>query len=112
MSDYTSYILQGEPKDGQSLEEVRAMLLAQIDSLRQGNWDESLLAAGIANYKLDLQKMLEDNESRADLFVQAFVNNQPWADVVKRMEKMEKITKADVVAFANAYLKDSNYAVV
>ncbi|MBQ5643867.1 MAG: insulinase family protein, partial [Bacteroidaceae bacterium] len=112
MSDYTSYILQGEPKDGQSLEEVKAMLLAQIDSLRQGNWDESLLAAGIANYKLDLQKMLEDNESRADLFVQAFVNNQPWADVVKRMEKMEKITKADVMAFANAYLKDSNYAVV
>ena len=112
MSDYTSYILQGEPKDGQSLEEVKAMLLAQIDSLRQGNWDESLLAAGIANYKLDLQKMLEDNESRADLFVQAFVNNQPWADVVKRMEKMEKITKADVVAFANAYLKDNNYAVV
>ena len=112
MSDYTSYILQGEPKDGQSLEEVRAMLLAQIDSLRQGNWDESLLAAGIANYKLRLQQMLEDNESRADLFVQAFVNNQPWADVVKRMEKMEKITKADVMAFANAYLKDSNYAVV
>ena len=112
MSDYTSYILQGEPKDGQSLEEVKAMLLAQIDSLRQGNWDESLLAAGIANYKLDLQKMLEDNESRADLFVQAFVNNQPWADVVKRMEKMEKITKDDVVAFANAYLKDNNYAVV
>ena len=112
MSDYTSYIIQGKPKDGQSLEEVKTMLLAQIDSLRQGNWDESLLAAGIANYKLDLQQMLEDNESRADLFVQAFVNNQPWADVVKRVEKMEKITKADVIAFANKYLKDNNYAVV
>ncbi|MBO5871514.1 MAG: insulinase family protein [Bacteroidaceae bacterium] len=112
MSDYTSYILQGSPKDGQELEEVRSMLLAQIDSLRQGNWDESLLSAGIANYKLRMQEMLEDNESRADLFVQAFINNQSWADVVQRIEKMEKITKADVVAFANAYLKDNNYAVV
>ena len=88
------------------------MMLAQVDSLRQGKWDESLLAAGIANYKLQMQKMLEDNESRADLFVQAFVNNQPWADVVQRIEKMEKITKDDVVAFANNYLKDNNYAVV
>ena len=112
MADYTSYILQGTPKEGQDLDEVRAMMLAQVDSLRQGKWDESLLAAGIANYKLQMQKMLEDNESRADLFVQAFVNNQPWADVVQRIEKMEKITKDDVVAFANNYLKDNNYAVV
>ncbi|MBR6699952.1 MAG: insulinase family protein, partial [Bacteroidaceae bacterium] len=87
MADYTSYILQGTPKEGQDLDEVRAMMLAQVDSLRQGKWDESLLAAGIANYKLQMQKMLEDNESRADLFVQAFVNNQPWADVVQRIEK-------------------------
>ena len=112
LTDYTAYFLDGKPKEGQTLDEVREMLLAQVDSLRQGNWDESLLAASIANYKLDLQKMLEDNDSRADLFVQAFVNNQPWADVVQRVEKMEKITKADVVAFANTYLKDNNYAVV
>ena len=112
LTDYTAYFLDGKPKEGQTLEEVKEMLLAQVDSLRQGNWDESLLAASIANYKLDLQKMLEDNDSRADLFVQAFVNNQPWADVVQRVEKMEKITKADVVAFANTYLKDNNYAVV
>ena len=112
LTDYTAYFLDGKPKEGQTLDEVKEMLLAQVDSLRQGNWDESLLTASIANYKLDLQKMLEDNDSRADLFVQAFVNNQPWADVVQRVEKMEKITKADVVAFANTYLKDNNYAVV
>ena len=112
LTDYTAYFLDGNPKEGQSLDEVKEMLLAQVDSLRQGNWDESLLTASIANYKLDLQKMLEDNDSRADLFVQAFVNNQSWADVVQRVEKMEKITKADVVAFANTYLKDNNYAVV
>ena len=112
LTDYTAYFLDGKPKEGQTLDEVKEMLLAQVDSLRQGNWDESLLTASIANYKLDLQKMLEDNDSRADLFVQAFVNNQPWADVVQRVEKMEKITKSDVVAFANTYLKDNNYAVV
>ncbi|MBQ2861790.1 MAG: insulinase family protein, partial [Oscillospiraceae bacterium] len=111
-ADYTSYFMQGAPKQGQSLDEVKELLLAQVDLLRKGEWDESLLTAGIANYKLQVQSMLEDNESRADLFVQSFVNVLKWEDMVKRVERMEKITKADVVAFANEYLKDNNYAVV
>ena len=111
-ADYTSYFMQGAPKQGQSLDEVKELLLAQVDLLRKGEWDESLLTAGIANYKLQVQSMLEDNESRADLFVQSFVNGMKWEDMVKRVERMEKITKADVVAFANEYLKDNNYAVV
>lgn len=111
-ADYTVYFMQGSPKQGQSLEEVKELLLGQIDLLRKGEWDESLLAAGVANYKLQVQQMLEENSSRADLFVQSFVNGMDWADMVNRVERMEKITKADVVAFANEYLKDSNYAVV
>ena len=111
-TDYTAYFVQGAPKEGQSLEEVKALLLSQIDALRKGEWDESLLTAGIANYKLQVQRMLEDNGSRADLFVTSFVNGQPWADMVHRVERMEKITKEDVLAFANEHLKDNNYAVV
>ena len=112
MADYTTYIIQAGPKQGQTLEEAKALLLEQIDLLRKGEWDESLLKAGIANQKLTIQKMLEENESRADLFVQTFVNGMNWMDMVNRVERMEKITKADVVEFANKYLKDNNYAVV
>ena len=111
-TDYTAYFMQGAPKAGQSLDEVKELLLAQVDALRKGEWDESLLAAGIANYKLQVQQMLEDNNSRADLFVNAFVNGQEWADMVNRVERMEKITREDVLAFANEYLKDNNYAIV
>ena len=111
-TDYTAYFMQGAPKAGQSLDEVKDLLLAQVDALRKGEWDESLLAAGIANYKLQVQQMLEDNSSRADLFVSAFVNGQEWADMVNRVERMEKITREDVLAFANEYLKDNNYAIV
>ncbi len=111
-SDYNAYFMQGTPKEEQSLDEVKALLLAQIEALRNGEWDESLLSAGIANYKLQIQKMLEDNSARADFFVTSFVNDIPWADMVNRIAKMEKITKKNVVDFANKYLKDSNYAIV
>jgi len=112
MADYTTYIIQAGPKHGQTLEEAKALLLEQIDLLRKGEWDESLLKAGIANQKLTIQKMLEENESRADFFVQSFGSGIDWSDMVNRVERMENITKADVVEFANKYLKDSNYAVV
>ncbi|MBQ2003268.1 MAG: insulinase family protein, partial [Bacteroidaceae bacterium] len=111
-ADYTTYIIQAGPKQGQTLEEAKALLLEQIDLLRKGEWDESLLKAGIANQKLTIQKMLEENESRADFFVQSFGSGIEWADMVNRVERMEKITKADVVEFANKYLRDNNYAVV
>ena len=111
-ADYTAYFMQGTPKQGQTLDEVKDLLLSQMELLRKGEWEESLLAAGIANYKLQVQQMLEENSSRADLFVQSFVNGIDWADMVNRVERMEKITKADVVAFANEYLKDNNYAIV
>ena len=111
-ADYTTYFLQAAPKQGQSLDDVKNLLLSQVELLRKGEWDESLLSAGVANYKLQLQKMLEVNKSRADLFVQSFVNGMNWADMVNRVERMEKMTKADVVAFANEYLKGDNYAVV
>jgi hypothetical protein len=84
----------------------------QVDALCKGEWDEALLAAGIANYKLSVQEMLEENESRADLFVKAFVNGMDWADMVNRVERMEKITKADVVNFAKKHLRNDNYAIV
>ena len=112
MSDYSTYFMHGSPKEGQSLDEVKELLLAQVDILRKGEWDEALLTAGITNYKLRIQQMLEENESRADLFVTSFINNIPWENMVNRIGQMEKITKNDVVEFANKYLKDSNYAVV
>lgn len=112
MSDYSTYFMQGAPKEGQSLDEVKELLLAQIDQLRKGEWDEALLTAGVTNYKMYIQRLLEENESRADLFVTSFINNTPWEDMVNRVARMEKITKKDVVEFANKYLKDNNYAVV
>ena len=112
MSDYSTYFMQGAPKEGQSLDEVKELLLAQIDQLRKGEWDEALLTAGVTNYKMNIQRLLEENESRADLFVTSFINNTPWENMVNRVARMEKITKKDVVEFANKYLKDNNYAVV
>lgn len=57
-------------------------------------------------------QQLENNDARADMFVESFVNGSDWADEVTALDRMSKLTKDDIVAFANKYLKDDNYAVI
>ena len=110
--DYGTMMMQGRPKQGQSLDEVRDLMLEQVDLLRRGEWDESLLEASINNLKAGMMQVMDSNEGRADLFVNAFVNGEEWADVVGQVERLSKITKEQVVAWANEKLGAENYAIV
>ena len=110
--DYGMMLMQGRPKQGQSLDEVRDLMLAEMEKLRRGEWDERLLEASINNLKAQMMEVMDTNEGRADMFVQAFVNGQEWADVVAETERLSAITKEQVVAWANEKLGAENYAVV
>lgn len=111
LADYSMFLMQGNPKTGQSLEEARDLLLAEVDKLKKGDFDEALLSATINNLKKSVQKGLESNEDRADMFVQSFINGSDWADEVAALDRMSKVTKQEIVDFANAHLQD-NYAVI
>ncbi len=111
LADYSMFLMEGYPKTGQSLEEVRDILLEEIEKLKKGEFDEALLAATINNLKKDRQKSLESNEGRANWFVEAFINNVSWANEVGALDRMSKIAKQQVVDFANVNFKD-NYALV
>lgn len=112
LADHGMLRVEGNPKAGQSLDEVKVLLLAQIEKLRKGDFDESLIKAVVNNYKLAYEKALENNRSRADLFVQSFVNGGEWAYEVTIMERLAALTKQDLVALANRYLGMDNYVVV
>lgn len=110
--DYSTFIVGGSPKAGQSLEEVRDLLLGEVAKLRSGDFDEELIKASINNFKLYRMKELESNGSRADLYVQSFIAGTDWADEVAQLDRMSKITKQDVIDWANKYLGPESYAIV
>ena len=112
MSDYSAFLMAGRPKAGQTLDEVKDLLLGELKKLRDGDFDESLLEANINNFKLYQLKQQESNDARADWFVQSFINGSQWADEVTALDRMAKLTKQDIVDFANKYLKDDNYAII
>lgn len=111
-ADYSAELLIGRPNEGQSLEEVKDILLAEVKNLREGNFNDDMLQAIINNFKLYQQQTIESNAGRADMFVQAFVNGTDWVDNVTAIERQSKLTKTDVINFANKYLRDDNYVVI
>lgn len=112
MKDYGIHIFWGNPKEGQKLEEVKDLLLAQIDSVKKGKFPDWLIPAIINDLKLSEIKKEESNSSRAFEMVGAFIDDTPWKDEVNRMDRLSKITKQDVIDFANKNYKDNNYVVV
>lgn len=111
MTDYTEFILVGMPGKGQSLNEVRRLLLDEVDKLKRGDFDNTLIPAVVANEKLDFFRSLDNNRQRAELMKDAFINGGDWKTVVGRLERMAGITKQQLVDFANRHFAD-NYACV
>jgi predicted Zn-dependent peptidase len=109
--DYTVHILNGSAKNGQTLEEVKDLLLQEIEKIKIGDFPDWLLPAILNNIKLQETKLYESNRSRANAFVDAFINNIKWSDYVNRKERLAKVTKKQIVDFVkNNY--NNNYVLV
>ena len=112
MNDYAYFRLIGMPKQGQTLEQLKDLLLQQIEILKSGNWDADLLTAAINNRKLSNMKSLESNTNRAMAMAMAYLAHQNWQDVINETENMSLVTKEDVIDFAKRIFKNNNYVVV
>lgn len=112
MKDYSCHLIGANPKQGQKMEEVKDLLLEQLELIKKGEFEDWLLEAVINNMKLDQTKSYEDNGDRAHEMVNAFVLDIPWENYVKRIEQLSAITKQDIIDFANRTYKEGNYVVV
>ena len=112
LADAGLVMVMGEPKQGQTLEEVRDLLLVEIEKVRNGEFDEGLLKSIVANYRKGEMSQLENNFARAYKMEAAFINGLEWEDVATELDRAAKLTKEDLVAWAKANLKTDGYSVV
>ena len=106
-TDYTALIFYAFPKNNQTLEELRALIIEELGKLKNGEFSDELVQSVINNKKRAYYESLITNKSRADMFVDAFINGLEWKDVVGKIGRMEKITKQQLVDFANKHLNDN-----
>ncbi len=111
MKDYSTHILSAKPREGQSLDEVSELLLDQIEKLKEGAFPDWLLEAVINDLKLEELRTLETNRGRTETFVDAFVLGLDWQNVIEQRDRLSRITKEEITAFAREHY-GNNYVAI
>ncbi len=109
--DYGVLFMQGRPTQGQSLEDVKALMLGEIDNLKKGNFDDNLITSIVNNQKKNTILASESYSSRADDLMNAFTNELDWREQAAYTDLLSKLTKKEIVDFANKYFGD-NYVCI
>ena len=103
LNDYGYLSLNAIPKANQSLDEVKDLLLAQIDLFKKGEFEAYMIDAVINDLKLRNMRQYENSSALASMYYNAFIHNENWTDKVKFLDDLKKISKEELVAFANKF---------
>jgi len=109
--DHGILFMQGRPTLGQSLDEVKTLMLGEIENLKKGNFDDNLVTSIINNLKKNTILATESNSARADQLEFNFSSELDWKEQVAYTDLLSKITKKEIMDFANKYFQD-NYLVI
>lgn len=112
LKDYSMLILQGNPSQGQSLDQVRDLLLAELDKLRKGDFSEDLITSIVNNERKAQIARNDSYKDRAEELMGAFTSELDWANELSNTDWLATVTKKDIVDFANKYLNSQNYVAV
>ncbi|ULT29030.1 insulinase family protein [Sphingobacterium sp. E70] len=112
LKDYSILTIEGSPVEGQTLEEVKKLLLGEIYKLQHGDFSEDLITSIVNNEKKSEMRKLGNSPSVAYDLLSNFTSELDWAKELDYTHLLSKITKEDIIHFANKYLSDSNYVVI
>jgi predicted Zn-dependent peptidase len=100
------WVLRGTAREGQSLEEVEALLTGVVDKLKAGEFAQEDIDAIVVNEEIREKQSLESTGARVFRMVSSFIHRTPWETEAGRLDRLRKVTREDVVRVANQYLGD------
>ncbi len=105
--DYGLHIFAGSPKDGQTLEEVKNLILDEIENIKNGNFDDWLIEAVVNDFmKSQINSWVKPSNLGSTIY-RSFINEIPWENVVNELDEMKKITKEDLMNFTQKHYQHS-----
>ena len=103
LNDAGTQTLWGAPKQDQSLEEVEQLLLEQLDIVKSGGFEEWIIPAIVNDFKKNEIAALEYNTARVAMMRQSFIDGEEWEHAYAEFDRMEALSKQDVMNVANKY---------
>lgn len=112
LNDHGSQRLWGVPREGQTLEQVEALLLEQLDIIKRGEFEDWILPAILNDFRRMDMRGLESNTARVANMRSAFLSSVDWNRHVNQMTRLQAVTRQDIINVANKYFSDDNYVAV
>ncbi len=111
LKEYSYHSFNGRPRQGQSLEQVRDLLLAEIEKIKKGDFPDWLIDATINDLELNAIRSLENANAVASQLYSSYIQGVDWANRLSFYQDLRKITKEQLVKFAKEHYKD-NYVII
>ncbi len=109
--NYGSFSMVIMPKAGQSLEEAQQLLLAELENVKKGKFEEWLLPAIVNEMKIQRLKAFETADGLATALYNTYISERTWAEELEEISCYEKITKEEVMCFATDFFLE-NYVII
>lgn len=111
LRDYSVLLVSGSPTEGQSTEEVKELLLKEIENIKNGNFSEEIITSISNNIKKSNINTYDSFTRSASELMDHFTSESDWANTLAFSDHITSVSKQDIMNFAKKYLKD-NYVVV
>ena len=92
-----------QPLNGQSLEQLRLLIEDELENLKNGNFDPSILTATVNNYRFEVMQITEDFAETATVALNLAWNKFTIEDYLNDLKKTEQLTKEKFVQEVNRY---------
>ncbi|WP_084196402.1 insulinase family protein [Chryseobacterium gambrini] len=111
LKQYGYFSIVAVPKESQTLDEARDLVLEQIELVKKGEFPDWMLPAIINDFKIQRMKALETADGLATNLYDTYIKGRTWEQELNEIDQYEKLTKEEVIAFANEFFRD-NYVIV
>ncbi|MCB0515239.1 MAG: insulinase family protein [Chitinophagales bacterium] len=110
LQDASAHVIYAQAREGQTLEQLKELILAELEKLKKGDFPDWLPQAVVNNYRLNQIVGFEDNRNRANTLTTAFIYDLPYNYLVHYYDEMEKISKQEIIDFVKTHYQN-NYVV-
>lgn len=111
LKQYGYFSIVAVPKETQTLDEAKDLVLEQVELLKKGEFPDWMLTAIINDFKVQRMKALETADGLATNLYDTYIKGRTWEQELNEMDEYSTFTKEDVVNFANDFFID-NYVIV
>jgi zinc protease len=109
-TQYGNVTINVTPKEKQTLEEAKDLVLAEIDKLKKGEFPDWIMEAIANEYRLNNLRRFQSRYETFS-FLNAFIYNNDWSEILSFGDQLEKVSKKELTDFATRLFKD-NYVVL